>query len=139
MAKKTASRERRRVIYPDGLFDPKEWLRFIQMPWFERGWSELGMSDDDLRALEMAIMINPTGQPVIKDTGGIRKMRFGVSGTGKRGGARICYVYFPDNGIVLLMTAFAKNAKETLNAAEKRALRKRVEEIQVCLEEGTQF
>jgi hypothetical protein len=36
-------------------FKPEDWLRFVRFPAFTRDWERLGLSDADLRALEVAI------------------------------------------------------------------------------------
>jgi hypothetical protein len=52
-------------------------------------------------------------------------MRFGRASDriGKRGGVRVCYVLFREHGIVLLVTAYGKNQKDDLSAAEKKQIR----------------
>jgi hypothetical protein len=43
----------------------------IQLAGFERLWRSQNLPDDDLQALEAAIMRNPSGSPVMKATGGL--------------------------------------------------------------------
>ena len=49
------------------------------------------------------IAVNPTVGEVIPGTGGCRKVRWGSSGRGKRGGARAIYFNAPDQTIWLLI------------------------------------
>src|SRR5438045_3077195 len=88
--------------------DPKSLPRFIELKPFEAGWKRLGLGDDDLFALQLGIMLNPTGWPVVAGTGGLRKMRFTSVRwkTGKRGAARIGYVYLERFRVVLLVIAY---------------------------------
>ena len=81
-----------------------EELSFIQLSAFSKNWKRLGLTDDDLRVLESAIQNGPTTPPVMKGTGGLRKIRFAPlsHGGGKSGGARACYAYFPDFALVYL-------------------------------------
>lgn len=69
-------------------------------------------------------MRRPFVGQVIPGTGGLRKIRFGRAGdrVGKRGGLRVCYVLFPEHGIALLVTAYGKNQKDDLSAAEKKQI-----------------
>ena len=95
----------------------------IQLPAFASNWKRLKLGDEDLRALESAILAAPDGPPVMKGTGGLRKIRFAPAGSGggKSGGARACYAYFPEFGLVYLCAVFPKNAKANLTAAEAGA------------------
>jgi hypothetical protein len=138
MAKKKPSREKRRLRYPDGLFSPKDWLRFVQLTPFERAWKELKLDDTALRALEISIMADPTAPPVEPDTGGLRKLRFAPAkwGTGKSGAARIYYVYFADKGLILLVHAYRKTRAESLSKQERNAIRKLIDETQRLFDNG---
>jgi hypothetical protein len=84
--------------------------------------------DDDLRALEIAIMAKPDGAPIVKGTGGLRKVRFAKKkGHGIRKWCRVCYVYFQEAGTVVLYVAYAKNEKDDLSPADKRFLRSMID------------
>ena len=72
---------------------------------------------------------DPNCGDVMPGTGGFRKVRFGRGGLGRRGGARLIYIYRNANYPVFLITAYAKNAKEDLTQAERNALSKRANEI----------
>jgi hypothetical protein len=99
-------------------------LSFIQLSAFSRNWKSLKFTDDDLRALEAVILANPAG-PVMKGTGGLRKMRFAArsSAAGKSGGARVCYATFPEFGLVYLCAVYAKTDKANLTTSEAAAYR----------------
>ena len=59
---------------------------------------------------------------MIPGTGGVRKLRWGRSGSGKRGGARVVYFYYrPDRPLYLLL-AYAKAQATDLTPDEKRAV-----------------
>ncbi len=55
------------------------------------------MEDDDYRELQNLLLDNPALCSIIKDGGGIRKMRFGLAGSGKSGGVRVIYYWIKDN------------------------------------------
>ena len=67
---------------------------------------------------------NPEAGDVIPETGGVRKVRWGRAGAGKRGGARVIYFYYDDTRPLYLLLVYAKARKEDLSAGEKRAVRK---------------
>ena len=97
---------------------------FIQTLEFSKNWDALDYSDDDLRELEKNILYNSSEYPVIRGTGGLRKMRFALEGHGKRGGVRVCYVDFPKYQTVYLITVYPKNVKDNLTLAERREIKK---------------
>ena len=41
-----------------------------------KNWDRLGFDDKDLRRLELELLRDPSAYPVIKGTGGLRKIRF---------------------------------------------------------------
>ncbi len=47
---------------------------FIEVPIFTNRWKELGLTDENLRELENALLRNPKTGDTIQGTGGIRKM-----------------------------------------------------------------
>lgn len=57
-------------------------------------------------------------------TGGYRKVRFARAGMGKRGGARVVYLYGGEDMPIFLVTVFAKSEKGNLSKAERNALAK---------------
>ena len=129
VSKDDSIRKKQVLRYSPHRFRPEDLLTFIQLDGFSEDWRELGFQDIDLQALEIMIMTIPTGPPVISGTGGLRKLRFASAerNQGKRGGARVCYVYFEEFKIVLLVTAYGKDEKDDLEPAEKRAIRALVE------------
>jgi hypothetical protein len=53
---------------------------------------------------------------------GYRKRRFGRAGIGKRGGARVVYLYGGEDFPIFLITVYAKAEKGNLSKAEQNAL-----------------
>lgn len=100
------------------------------MPGFAATWRRLGLTDEDLQALEKQIMEHPGSGSVMSGTGGIRKLRFAPPSmhTGKSGATRVCYaVVFED--VCYLFTIFPKNEMPNLSAADKAALRALIADI----------
>jgi len=56
---------------------------FIQTREFSRNWDKLGFKDEDLRKLELELLENSDLHPVIKGTGGLRKIRIPFAMKGK--------------------------------------------------------
>lgn len=97
---------------------------FIQTDEFFKNWERLGLTDDDLRRLELEIMKNPQVGPVIQGTGKLRKMRFAFENKGKSGSSRVCYVDFLIHETVYLITVYSKNEKDNLSKAERNEIKK---------------
>jgi hypothetical protein len=118
-------RTKHSLAFPQHAFQPEDLLTFVELHGFADDWRKLGLSDDDLQALQVMIMTKPDGAPVIPGTGRLRKVRFAPShwNSGKRGAARVCYVYFEEFGLVLLVIAYSKNERDDMPAAHKKAYR----------------
>lgn len=82
------------------------------------------MYDAERAELVNYLAYHPAAGVVIPGTGGVRKLRWGLEGRGKRGGARVIYYYHDMEMPLYLMTAYAKNERENLNQAEINALQK---------------
>ncbi len=80
------------------------------------------MHEDERVALLDHLAYNPVAGTVIPGTGGIRKLRWGVEGRGKRGGARIIYFFHGTGMPVFLLTAYAKNERDDLSHGDYNAL-----------------
>ncbi len=66
---------------------------------------------------------------IIKDTGGLRKLRVARPGKGKSGGTRVIYYYHNERKPLLLLLIYAKATQDNLTAAQKVQLRKHVAAI----------
>jgi hypothetical protein len=87
------------------------------------------MTDEERhRAIDM-IAADPECGVLIQGGSGLRKVRFGVGGRGKRGGVRIIY-YFHDRSMpIFLLSAFAKNERDDLAKTEISQLAKIARQI----------
>ena len=79
-------------------------------------------SDDERMALIDHIARNPEAGDVIPGTSGVRKLRWGRSGRGKRGGARVIYFYHDVDRPIYLLLAYAKARASDMTPDEKRAV-----------------
>ena len=104
-------------------------LTFIEAPEFTADWRGAGFGDDELRALQNALMANPDAGSTMANTGGLRKVRFAPKGKGKSGASRVCYVHVPKRQEVALLIVFGKGEKSNLTRAECNAIRPVVERI----------
>ena len=102
---------------------------FIEVPLFTRRWKEIGLTDDELLALQVLLLKDPAAGPIIEGTGGIRKVRFAIENRGKSSGIRVCYTDFAEYEVIYLITAFEKSEKENLSKEEKIVLKKLVKSL----------
>ena len=65
---------------------------------------------------------NPDAGDLIPETGGVRKIRWGRQGSGKRGGVRVIYFYHNARFPLFLMTVYAKAMQEDLSPDARKAL-----------------
>lgn len=98
----------------------------VETPIFTKLISEI-MSDDEYKELQEALVIKPDLGVLIKNSGGLRKIRWSVDGRGKRGGVRIIYYWMTANEQLYMMYIFPKNAQDNLTDAQTKALRQIVE------------
>lgn len=80
-------------------------------------------SDDDREAFVNFIAANPDAGDMIPDTGGVRKVRWARSGTGKSGGARVIYYFHDAFRPLYLLLVYAKARKEDMTPDEKKQVR----------------
>jgi hypothetical protein len=79
-------------------------------------------TDDERDAIIDLVAANPLRGVVIPGGESIRKVRVGFGGRGKRGGARVIYLFGGNDLPVFLLAAFAKNERDDLTAAERSAM-----------------
>lgn len=102
---------------------------FIEVPLFSKRWKEIGLGEEELRALQIMLLKDPESGPVMEGTGGIRKVRFPLKNRGKSGSIRVCYTDFAEYEVTYLVTAFEKKDQENLSDNEKIVLRKLVKAL----------
>ena len=90
-----------------------------ETPTFPRQADKL-FDENERRELIDFLAVNPTAGDEIPGTGGVRKLRFGALGRGKRGGARVIYFYGGIEMPIYALLAYAKSARTDLTPAEKR-------------------
>jgi mRNA-degrading endonuclease RelE of RelBE toxin-antitoxin system len=85
------------------------------------------LSDEEFNELQQALLKNPESGAIIKGSGGIRKIRWGGKGKGKRGGYRIIYYYRSKSGQIYLLTIYAKSEMEDLTTKQLKTIAEEIE------------
>ncbi|WP_372828270.1 transcriptional regulator [Polaromonas sp.] len=73
-------------------------------------------SDGEREAFVDWIADNPEAGDVMPGTGGLRKVRWGRAGMGKRGGVRVIYFTRLPQGVVALVVVYAKAKLDNMPA-----------------------
>ena len=86
------------------------------------------IDDDSYRALQVALAHDPAAGRVIPGSGGIRKIRWGAMGRGKRGGVRVVYFLKREPGVIWLLTIYAKSEVANIPPEVLRQIRLEIED-----------
>jgi len=86
------------------------------------------MEDEQYRELQLALIDNPQAGAVIQGGGGLRKIRWGLKGHGKRGGVRVIYYWIASSNEIYMLYVYSKNVRSDLSHDQLRQLRRAVGE-----------
>ena len=86
------------------------------------------ISDEQYRLLQLQLIAQPDIGKVIPQSGGLRKLRWSLSGQGKRGGIRVIYYWLASRETILMLFVYAKNEQDDLTRQQLKTLRKIIEE-----------
>lgn len=86
------------------------------------------ISDNNYRMLQSALMLRPDAGSLIRGSGGLRKIRWKLPGTGKRGSLRVIYYWNPPDTIFMLFP-YRKTEQEDLTPDQLKILRRMVKEM----------
>jgi hypothetical protein len=103
-------------------------MLFIETPTFTRLISSL-LPDEEYAKLQEELLKRPDAGDLIKNGGGIRKLRWKRPGSGKSGGVRVIYYWMANDGTILMLVVYPKSTKDNLTDQETAILRKLVKEL----------
>ena len=101
-------------------------LTVIESPLFQKLWP-FYWSEEERGEFAVHIAANPEEDDLIRESGGLRKIRWKRPGTGKSGGVRIIYFVRSQQGEVMLVTMFAKGDMENIPVAKLKEIRRVLE------------
>ena len=84
------------------------------------------LTDDEYGRLQATLIKPPESGAVVPGSGGVRKLRWAQPGRGKRGGIRVIYYAKTREGVIWMLTIYAKNEEQNIPA---HVLRKIKEEL----------
>ena len=100
---------------------------FVETPLFTKLITSLP-PDQDYRLLQEALLLHPEAGAIIRDGGGLRKIRWHLPGQGKRGGLRIIYYWDVLEESIYLLLVYPKNQQDNLTPTQLKVLRQLVKE-----------
>lgn len=101
-------------------------MEFIETSIFTKQVLKL-LPDSSYRILQSTLMLNPSAGAMIKGGGGVRKIRWNLPGSGKRGSLRVIY-YFDQPETIYMLFMYKKNEQEDLTPEQVRILKKTIKE-----------
>lgn len=87
-------------------------MQFIETSIFTRQVTSL-LTDDEYSQLQVALFAHPEMGAIIPRSGGLRKVRWSMSGRGKRGGVRAIYYWVVAEDQILSCSCIRKMRKMT--------------------------
>ena len=90
-------------------------FEFIETPFFTKALSHY-LEDDDYAKLQNYLNGQPEAGALVPGSGGVRKLRWGSEGRGKRGGLRVVYYLRSARGEIWMLTIYGKNVRENIPA-----------------------
>jgi len=85
--------------------------------------------DSQFHVLQLYLMDRPNAGDIVKGSGGVRKLRWGLPGHGKRGGVRVIYYWIAKNHQILFLTAYTKSEASDLSRDAIKAMREIVKDL----------
>ena len=85
---------------------------FIETSIFTKEIQRL-LPDESYRMLQSVLMLRPDAGSIIRASGGLRKIRWNLPGSGKRGALRVIYFWSPPDTIFMLFS-YRKTDQENL-------------------------
>ncbi len=90
-------------------------FEFIETPYFTKAISHF-LDDDEYAKLQDYLNEQPEAGIIVPGSGGVRKLRCGSEGRGKRGGLRVIYYLRSARGELWMLTIYGKNVRENIPA-----------------------
>lgn len=103
-------------------------ITVVETRMFQRKVTGL-LFDQEREELVTYLAMYPNSGVIMEGTGGIRKLRWARTGSGKSSGVRVIYYYHDESMPLYLLTAFGKNEKSNLSKEERNLLAKAVKEL----------
>lgn len=98
----------------------------VETPTFSRLAADY-WTDEEHSAFVSYIATNPEAGHVVPGSGGLRKVRWGYAGRGKRGGTRVIYFNRLTLGEIWLLLIYGKSGRENIPSHVLRQIKEDIE------------
>lgn len=102
-------------------------LTVVETTLFQKQWP-LYWTEDERAEFAVYLSANPNAGDVVPESGGVRKIRWKRSGTGKSGGVRVIYFVRIQNEELVLLTLYAKAKTDNLTGSVLKEIRRALED-----------
>ncbi|MBI4630994.1 MAG: type II toxin-antitoxin system RelE/ParE family toxin [Chloroflexi bacterium] len=87
------------------------------------------LTDDEYLGLQIFLLKHPEDGNIVPGSGGVRKLRWGSSGKGKRGGVRVIYYFKKRDNEIWMLTIYGKSEVENIPAHILRQIAEEVKNV----------
>lgn len=102
-------------------------FEFIETPFFTKALDRY-LDDDEYGELQSQLNKHPDSGKVVPGSGGVRKLRWGSEGRGKRGGLRVLYYLRLARGQIWMLTLYGKNVRADIPAHVLKQMKEAIED-----------
>ena len=99
----------------------------VETSLFQKQWPAYWI-EDERGEFAAFILASPEAGAVVKDSGGIRKVRWKRQGTGKSGGVRVIYFSRNEAEEIVLLTLYAKSETDNVKGTVLKEIRRALED-----------
>jgi mRNA-degrading endonuclease RelE of RelBE toxin-antitoxin system len=110
-------------------------MTIVELPEYLRKSGKL-LNEAEQKEIVDYLADHPKAGDLLRDTGGIRKLRWSRGSRGKSGGVRIIYYFHDERMPLYLLTVFGKGEQANLDKAERNDLAKLVKILVTSALEG---
>ncbi|NUM47388.1 MAG: type II toxin-antitoxin system RelE/ParE family toxin [Anaerolineales bacterium] len=103
-------------------------MEFIEASAFTR-YVYSYLTEDEYLGLQSFLLQFPEAGKVVPGSGGVRKIRWAITGRGKSGGVRVIYYFKRREDEIWLLTIYSKSETENIPAHILRQIAKEIENV----------
>ena len=97
-------------------------MEFIETSIFSRKLKSF-LTDDEYFQLQNALINRPDTGKIIQGSGGLRKLRWAISGKGKQSGVRVIYYWLSKKDTIIMLLIYGKNEQDELTSDQMKTLK----------------